>query len=174
MAALERTEEQAVLMDKALGALGPAEARRLQAGDCFDPGVEDYTDYTCPDGETTVCAEAKKIENACGPDDVACRKDALCDHPDICDTWKEKDEQCSGRRKLFVSSEGEDKPTECADTPDELLAPAAESLGLPAESCAELAVFGACELGVVTKLCGKACGACGGGKRRRLDKCSGR
>ena len=98
---LDSMEEQAALMDKALDALGPSEARRLQAGDCFDPGDEDYTSYTCPDGETTVCAEAKKIENKCGMGDEACRKDALCDHPNVCDTWK--DEHGCGRRKLFSS-----------------------------------------------------------------------
>ena len=84
---IDSTEEQAALMGKALGALGPSEARRLQAGDCFDPGDEgysyDYTSYTCPDGETTVCAEAKKIENECGMGDEACRKDAICDHPKV-------------------------------------------------------------------------------------------
>ena len=43
---LDSTEEQAALMDKALDALGPSEARRLQAGDCFDPRDEGYSfDY---------------------------------------------------------------------------------------------------------------------------------
>jgi len=163
---LDSTEEKAALMDKALGALGPSEARRLQAGDCFDPGDKDYTSYTCPDGETTVCAEAKKIENECGPGDEACRKDALCDHPNICDTWK--DQQCNstetGRRELFSEDE-------CADTPDELLAEEAGRLGLPAESCAELLGLGACELDMVKVFCAKTCGACGGGSKRRLAKC---
>ena len=40
----------------------------------------------------------------------------------------------------------EDRHTECADKPDHLVALAAENLGLPAATCAELAGDGACEL----------------------------
>lgn len=62
---------------------------------------------------------------------------------------------------------------ECTDTPDELLAPSAETLGLPGSSCADLLAAGACELEIVKKLCAKTCNACGYKKGRRLEKCMG-
>ena len=64
----------------------------------------------------------------------------------------------------------------CTDTPDELLAPQVELLGLPAESCPGLLAEGACELETVKRLCAKACSACGN-KGRSLSpfgKCMAR
>ncbi|EOD27933.1 hypothetical protein EMIHUDRAFT_226402 [Emiliania huxleyi CCMP1516] len=54
----------------------------------------------------------------------------------------------------------EDRHTVCADTPDELLAPVAETLGLPAATCAELLLEGACKLREVKDVCAKTCEAC--------------
>ena len=58
---------------------------------------------------------------------------------------------------------------ECTDTPDELLAPSAETLGLPGSSCADLLAAGACELEIAKELCAKACNACGHKKGRLLQ-----
>lgn len=184
---VESSEEEARLMEKARGDLAASPSRRLEAEEgCFDPATHttsSYTTFSCGDGEDTVCAEAKKIKDTCGTDE-ACFEKELCVHPDVCPTWK--DVKCpsnppsspptgTGRRELFSDAEVEDHPTECADTPDELLAPSAEKLGLPVATCAELRAVGACELEIIQDLCGKTCGACdvGGeaGGRRRLDKC---
>ena len=97
---VESSEEEARLMEKALDDLAASPSRRVQAGDCFDPGAKDYTSYTCPDGGKTVCAEANKIKDICGTDE-ACFEAQLCVHPDVCDTWKDVKCPSTGRRELF-------------------------------------------------------------------------
>mmetsp|Transcript_20029 Transcript_20029/g.64355 ORF Transcript_20029/g.64355 Transcript_20029/m.64355 type:complete len:407 (-) Transcript_20029:75-1295(-) len=175
---VESSEEEAQLMEKARGDLAASPSRRLQAEEgCFGPGDEEYTStsYSCGDGEDTVCAEANKITDSCGADE-ACIKAKLCDHPNVCDTWKDVKCPSTGRRELFSDAEVEKVPRfdldvarpsdalskddECADKPEELVASAAETLGLPADTCAELELQGACELPVVKNLCGKMCNEC--------------
>ena len=70
---------------------------------------------------------------------------------------------------------------ECNDTPDELFAPEAKRLGLPAESCADLLLLGGCEFNVVKDRCPKSCRACIGsgedrhrGRRAEEDRHRGR
>ena len=64
---------------------------------------------------------------------------------------------------------------ECVDTPDHLLEAEAWRLSLPAASCAELRVIGACELAIASDLCAKTCGVCDGKQsagRRLIGKCN--